>query len=204
MKLSLYDVASIVSDVAGTPHRVSPPNFYTVPQYVFSKKEEGNIAHNFMVAELKPATEDGEVFFNVPTWALTTKCTHRKEERTPAQHLTSIVGLLALMGFETVLPSKYSNVTEEQAAGYAKAAHSDLASASAGLADSPLFSPYAGALRHDQHDRRFCDVVARAVITARFCGRRGIPLGLCSPEEQREALGWMTQFVDMYHDAWGF
>lgn len=209
MKLLLYEMMSLVSLEAGARHRI--PQDETDPGVwaseallhdLFTDGERKNIVHNFMVAECRGERDKrGGLAFNVPAWALSHSCTRTKEERTPAQHLSAIGALLALLGFEPAYGDMLA-IGEEEAAKMAAAAHEDLVDAARRLENNAAYKTYAKFFEHKEHSREFCDTVARGYVISRFF-RESVLVGTIISPQRTEELDRMMRFVKLYHDAWG-
>ena len=213
MKFHMFDIATFMSNLADVHHNIEQdeidPGVYIPeppPRYMFSKKEQENLVHNWLTGELRSEREFDDLLFVAQAWALTTKATHRKEERTPAQHLSAIIGMLALLGFRTISTAADSAVSEKEAAEYAGLAHKDLTEQALGLANHPIYCNYAERLAHDGHSRVFCDTVARAMVASRFWMHewKHISYLTASREDSKGFLDRVMKFVALYHDAWGF
>jgi len=205
MKLSMFDVANEFGTLVSEFHCVCiPDDEYATPMYLFNDTERANIIHNWLVGELRSERDDyGNLFFIVPAWALTAKATHAKEERTPAEHLNAIMGMLGLLGFETISGGPVA-ITEEDAADYAARAHADINNWADTLEKDPFAAPYADSVRHTGHDRRFCDAVVRAIISGNFHDFHGDNYITAPKEEYAEFLNAAMKFVTAYHNSWGF
>lgn len=193
MKITELDMRNIITDVTGIwlERNMWDDDENCVPGYLFDKKTKENIVHNFMVAEVRPVDFDGEpcgvaemAFLNLPNWALTTKAQHKKEERTPKQHIEAILGLCVFCGYKV---HRDVNITDCAIATSAKAAHDLLMQA-----QKTFPSTLAGV--HDKHSRAFCDDLARQILD----------VALIHWNLNHGILDRAMTLVKLYHDAWGF
>lgn len=193
MKITTLDMRNIISSVTGIWFELGPwdDDENCIPPYLFDQKTQENIAHNFMVAEIQPLNFDGEpcdvsemAYLNLPAWALTTRAQHKKEERTPKQHIEAILDICAFCGYKSH-PDVV--ITDRAIATSAKAAHDLLMQA-----QKTFPSTLAGV--HDKHSRAFCDDLARQILDVALVNW-GVPGGI---------LDRAMTIVGLYHNAWGF
>jgi len=190
MQVSELKMATILSDVAMVAiRRVVPLRLNQQQDVDFSDSEKIRIAHNFLCGEFdRVYASDG---FTVPAWALSTKTTHRKEERTPAEHIKAILRILHILGWFTRWGV---NPTEESIARSAEIMHKGVRAVQEEVAE--LLPRMSLSLRHDQHSREFCDDFVRNYLESALTVPAGHTIG--------SVLDHVMPIVDMYHDAWGF